>query len=654
MCGIAGYLTIELSRAVDVSVAQRMGDALVHRGPDAAGIWSDGSVALAHRRLSIIDLAGGDQPVGNEDGSVQVVFNGEIYNYLDLREELLAKGHRFRTQSDTEVLVHLYEECGAELVDRLRGMFAFALWDAKKRQLLLARDRVGQKPLYIYRDQKRLLFASELKAILSVSDVDRAINVEALEDYLTFGFIPGARSIFRHIEKLPPAHVLTVRPDALNVPARRYWTYPTIVPVTRSVADWCEAIEAKINEVVRLHLIADVPVGAFLSGGLDSSVVVATASAMVSQPLKTFAIGFGSVSDELPYAREVARQFNCQHHEDVVSADAAADLDDLVRYYDEPFADSSAIPTMRVSQLARQHVKVVLSGDGGDEAFGGYRRYVHDLREARLRQRLPAWFRTRVAGPLGRAWPKADWLPRVLRAKTLLSNLSMSAADAYANTMSLCRAPWRRRLLTSGVAEHLNGYRPELAVSEHFTSANQHDWLAQMIAADVNVVLPDDFLTKVDRASMSCGLEVRPPLVDHELLELTAQIPSNLKVRDGTGKWIFKATYRQSLPGAVCQRAKQGFEMPIDDWLRGPLRELFESLALNPHARVSAIIDPTAVRGLYRSHLRGMGNNGQVLWSILVLAKWCDRYLRPSDSFRSTAKTASGSPLLARQNQDCG
>ena len=263
-----------------------------------------------------------------------------------------------------------------------------------------------------------------------------------------------------------------------------------IAPVTRSVADWCEAIEAKINETVRLHLIADVPVGAFLSGGVDSSVVVATASKMVSQPLKTFTIGFGSATDELPL-RLRGRRINSvvEHHEEMVSADAAADLDDLVRYYDEPFADSSAIPTMRVSRLARQHVKVVLSGDGGDEAFGGYRRDVHDLREARLRQRLPAWFRKQVAGPLGRAWPKADWLPRVLRAKTLLSNLSLSAADAYANTMSLCRPPWRRRLLNSGVVERLNGYRPELAISEHFTSSNQHDWLAQMISSDVNVVL---------------------------------------------------------------------------------------------------------------------------------------------------------------------
>ena len=415
MCGIAGILYTESDHPIDHRQLRQMAGAIAQRGPDTEGYWQAPGIGLAHRRLSIIDLAGGDQPLGNEDGSVQVVFNGEIYNYRELREELLAKGHQFRTRSDTEVLVHLYEEVGAELVNRLRGMFAFALWDANKRQLLLAHDRVGQKPLYVYRDRERLLFASELKAILAIADIDRTIDVAALEDYLTFGFIPGGRSIFHGIEKLPPAHVLTVSPDALGASARRYWTYPTSAPITRSVADWCEAIEAKINETVRLHLIADVPVGAFLSGGIDSSVVVATASTMVSQPLKTFSIGFGSTTDELPYARQVAERFGCEHHEEMVAADAAADLDDLVRYYDEPFADSSAIPTMRVSRLARQHVKVVLSGDGGDEAFGGYQRYVHDLREARLRQRLPAWFRKQVAGPLGRAWPKADWLPRVLR-----------------------------------------------------------------------------------------------------------------------------------------------------------------------------------------------------------------------------------------------
>lgn len=643
-------------RPVDPLHLQGMGDAIAHRGPDGEGYWWRPGIGLVHRRLSIIDLAGGAQPLGNEDGSVQVVFNGEIYNYRELRAELLTRGHRFRTQSDTEVLVHLYEEDGANLVTRLRGMFAAAIWDARAGRLLLMRDRVGQKPLYYYRDHGKFVFGSELKAILAHPEIDRAIDVHAVEDYLTFGFIPAQRSIFENVKKLPPAHTLAITADARQAEPRRYWSYPIIATVSRSLDDWKCAVTAKIAETVRAHLIADVPVGAFLSGGIDSSVIVSEASAAGNSALQTFSIGFEQNLGELPFARQTAQRFNCLHHEEIVTADLEADLDALVHFFDEPFADSSAIPTMRVSRLARQHVKVALSGDGGDEAFGGYRRYVHDLRESKLREWLPLWVRRGFAAPLARVWPRTDWLPRALRAKNFLTNLSLPAAEAYANTMSVCRPNWRRRLMTQRVRASLNGYRPETVIASNYKAADKPDWLAHMINADINVVLPDDFLTKVDRASMSCGLEVRPPLVDHEFLELTAQIPSDLKVRDGTGKWIFKEAYRQSLPSAVCQRAKQGFEMPTDNWLRGPLRELFESLALNPHARASAMIDPAAVRGLYRSHLRGLGNNGQALWSILVLAKWCDRYLQlpPPESFRGTAKKTSASSVLARQNQCCG
>ncbi len=604
-----------------------MADAIAHRGPDAEGFWQAPGIGLAHRRLSIIDLAGGDQPLGNEDGSVQIVFNGEIYNYRELREQLLLKGHSFRTHSDTEVLVHLYEEDGPNLVNRLRGMFAFAIWDARQRLLLLARDRVGQKPLYIYRDAEKLLFGSELKAILAFPGIDRTIDTAALEDYLAFGFVPGNRSIFSRAEKLPSAHVLVVTANRMDAAPQRYWSYPTNQIVSRSVDDWKEAVEAKIAETVRLHLVADVPVGGFLSGGVDSSVVIAEASVNASEPLQTFSIGFGEDSfNELPYARQVAQQFHCRHHEDIVTANAATDLDDLVRYFDEPFADSSAIPTMRVARLARQFVKVVLSGDGGDEAFGGYRRYVHDLRESRLRHQLPAWMRRGIAAPLSRIWPKFDWLPRVLRAKTLLANLSLPAADAYANTLSTCRSPWRRRAMSDQVRRSLNGHWPESTIINNYKGADQNDWLAQMIAADINVLLPDDFLTKVDRASMSYGLEVRPPLVDHELLELTSQIPSDLKIRNGESKWIFKEVYRSRIPAEVCQRPKQGFEMPIDRWLRGSLREVFEDTVLDRQSPVGTLLDQSVIRQLYQSHLRGLGRHGVVLWSILVLAKWCEQY----------------------------
>lgn len=628
MCGIAGIVYSDSQRPVDPTALKAMAEAIAHRGPDAEGMFCTSGVGLAHRRLSIIDLAGGDQPMGNEDGSIQVVFNGEIYNYLQLRDELLAKGHIFQTRSDTEVLVHLYEEEGEELVARLRGMFAFAIWDARRRRLMLARDRVGLKPLYVYRDDEKLLFGSELKAILAHPNVDRAIDPLAIEDYFAFGMIPGQRAIFRKVCKLPPGHILTVTADSLMRSPQRYWQLRIEPDHTTSLAQWQEALEAKIVETVRAHQIADVPVGAFLSGGLDSSVMVATQSGLSNVPVQTFSIGFREARfSELPYARQVADQYRTQHREQIVTPEAAGSLDDLVHYYDEPFADSSAIPTLWVSRLARHSVKVVISGDGGDEAFGGYARYSHDLREAWLRERIPGWFRRGAFGPLGKVWPKADWLPKFLRAKTLLTNLSLGAAEAYANTLSLSRLPTRRRIMARDLLAELDGHRPEQMICQHYVTAPADDPLAGMMAADVNTILPDDFLAKVDRASMSCGLEVRPPLVDHELLELAARIPSHYKIRQGEKKWIFKEVYQDRLPPGMARRRKQGFEIPIDNWLRGPLRDVFQSVVLAPGSTVSTLIDQAMVRRLYREHVAQVGRHGNVLWSVLVLASWANKYL---------------------------
>jgi asparagine synthase (glutamine-hydrolysing) len=629
MCGIAGVLYADPDRPADPAVLKAMGEAIAHRGPDGEGFWAEPGVGLVHRRLSIIDLSGGGQPLGNEDGSVQVVFNGEIYNFQELRADLEARGHRFRTRSDTEVLVHLYEEEGEHLVDRLRGMFTFALWDRRRRRLLLARDRVGIKPLYVYRDAEKLLFGSEIKALLAHPGVERTIDVAGLEDYLAFGMIPGAGSIFRRVEKLPPAHVLVASAAALDGCPRRYWRL-RIEPDDRLTADeWQEAVRAKVAETMRLHLIADVPVGAFLSGGVDSSVVVASCAGATQGPLQTFSIGFREESfSELPYARRVAERFGTRHVEEVVTPDAVTLLDELTRYYDEPFADSSAIPTFHVSRLASRSVKVVLSGDGGDEAFGGYSRYAHDVREAAVRRCLPRWLRRLALGPLAQVWPKADWLPRPLRAKTLLTNLSLDAGPAYANTLSLCRLPLRRRLLAPDVAAGLNGHDPARLVREAHASAPADDPLGGMLTADVATILPDDFLVKVDRASMANGLEVRPPLLDHELLELTARIPSKWKVHRGETKWVLKQAYRRDLPAGVIDRPKHGFEIPIDAWFRGPLGERFEAAVLAPQARVGDLVNQAAARQVYHAHLAGTGRHGGLLWGLLILACWADRYLR--------------------------
>jgi asparagine synthase (glutamine-hydrolysing) len=613
--------------AVEQGMLRAMASAIAHRGPDADGHWAALGIGLAHRRLSIIDLAGGDQPIGNEDGSIQVVFNGEIYNYRELKSELASKGHRFRTNSDTEVLLHLYEEVGDELAQRLRGMFAFALWDERNQRLLLGRDRIGLKPLYYYFDREKLLFGSEIKPLLVWPGVDRAIDAEALEDYLAFGVVPGERSIFRNIQKLPPGHVLSISRHDFVPKIRRYWRLQAQPDESLGVSDWIESVRAKFFETVNAHRIADVPVGAFLSGGLDSSAVTAALVESGASGLQTFSIGFHEERfSELPYAREVAQRFGTRHVEQIVTPQAVESLDDLTTFFDEPFADASAIPTLCLSKLARQHVKVVLSGDGGDEAFGGYARYAHDLKESALRNWLPGLARRLICGPLSNRWPQADWLPRPLRIKSLLTNLSLDAPEAYANTLSINRLPLRRQLLHPDVRAGLNGHRPELRVARAFRSS-MGDPLRRMIAADIEMLLPDDFLTKVDRASMAVGLEVRPPLVDHEFLELTARIPSSFKIRGNDTKWIFKQMCQGWLPDRVVHRRKQGFDIPIDDWLRGPLRDVFEAHVLSTSARVSQLIDVSNTRRLYQDHLRRKGRFGNNLWSLLVLGAWAERYL---------------------------
>jgi asparagine synthase (glutamine-hydrolysing) len=640
MCGIAGVFYADPKRETEPASLAAMSEAIVHRGPDGDGLFRAPGVGLIHRRLSIIDLAGGSQPLGNEDGSIQVVFNGEIYNYRELKRELEGKGHRFATSSDTEVLVHLYEECGERLVERLRGMFAFALWDGPRRRLLLARDRLGIKPLYFRRENSRLLFASELKAILAAGDVPRDLDVAALEDYLTLGVVSGTRTIFRGIEKLAPGHTLSIDAERWNAQPRCYWRLEFAPDHSRSVEDWQAAVRAKLDETVQRHLIADVPVGAFLSGGIDSSVITALAAGKTREPIQTFSIGFREDAfNELPDARQTAAKYGTRHTEEVVTADAAELLDELCWFYDEPFADSSAIPTMLVSRLAAQHVKVVLSGDGGDEAFGGYARYPHDLAEAAIRRRLPTWLRHMFLAPLGRVWPKADWMPRWLRAKTTLTNLAADESAAYANTLSICRPPLRRQLLSADVAHSLNGHQCDQLVRDAYTH-QPGDTLSRMIAADVATLLPDDFLVKVDRASMAYGLEVRPPLLDHELLELAATIPSQYKIRGGQTKWILKQSCRDLLPADLLARKKRGFEIPIDRWLRDELGPMFQDLVLAARGPAAELLDRRRVAALYEDHRRGRGRHGAVLWSLLVLSKWAETFLSPSSLAAPAARTA--------------
>lgn len=631
MCGIAGTVYRDASRPVDRRILAGMARSIAHRGPDAEGFHVDRHVGLAHRRLSIIDVQGGRQPMSSEDDLIQVVFNGEIYNFPDLRRDLESRGHRFRTASDTEVIVHAYEEFGDDCVQRLRGMFAFAVWDSRRRRLLLARDRVGIKPLYFSLDHQRLVFGSELKAVLAHGDVAREVDASAVDEFLAGGVISGSRSIFRQVEKLLPAETLSIEVDTWNVKRRRYWRLEFVADETMSCTDWQEQLADRLKLTVRDHLLSDVPVGAFLSGGLDSSVVTGLAAAAMPTPIQTFSIGFREARfSELKAAAEVAAHFGTEHIEQIVEPDAAELLPSLARFYDEPFADSSALPTFLVSQLASRHVKVVLSGDGGDEALGGYARYRHDIREAAVRRLIPAWMRQPWLAAVARFWPRADWLPRPLRLKSALTNLSLSDADGYANTLSLCRMPERSRLLHPDVRRQVQG-RAMRRAADAYRAAGTGDPLSGMIAADMATLLPDDYLVKVDRASMACGLEVRPPMLDHEFLELCARIPSRWKVRNGETKWLLRRTAASLLPSSILDRPKQGFEIPVDAWLRGPLQEMFRAHVLAPASPVEPFIDRNEAARLYESHLRGTGRHGSTLWSLLALSVWADQYLQTTD-----------------------
>lgn len=626
MCGIAGVFYRDPGRSVSAELLTAMGDAIAHRGPDGEGTFRAGPIGLVHRRLAIIDLEGGRQPLSNEDESIHVVFNGEIYNYQDLRRSLESRGHIFRTNSDTEVLVHLYEEHGPDLCTHLRGMFAFAIWDARKRELLLARDHLGQKPLFIYRDNEKVIFGSELKTILAHPNINRTIDPAAVEDYLTFGFIPGQRSIFSNVTKLQAAHRLRVSSSEFLLSPKRYWQLSFDHQNRASLDDWKQKIDAALHESVKAHLVADVPVGAFLSGGLDSSSIVAMMAGMRIEPVQTFSIGFNEAEfSELPFARGVAAHFGCHHTEEIVTPEAARDLDDLAFLYDEPFADASAIPTMAVSRLAARHVKVVLSGDGGDELFGGYARYAHDLKEAEIRRLIPPIVRSVALKPLAAIWPKADWLPRPLRLKTLLQNLSLNPAEAYANTVSTCRKAMRRSLLNADFSRSLNDNEPEHSIADAFRMGHRDD-LSGMLSADTNVLLPDDFLTKVDRASMGFGLEVRPPFIDWKVMELAASMPSEFKIREGSKKWMLKQLFESRLPKDLVNRRKQGFELPIDAWLRGPLKDQVYAHVLNPSGMMAQFMNVDKMTSLFEAHCRGTGRHGQLIWSLLIFARWLDAW----------------------------
>jgi asparagine synthase (glutamine-hydrolysing) len=622
MCGISGIFEFDRREVMPQEIVRRMNDTITHRGPDDEGIYCDKGLGFGFRRLSIIDLAGGHQPISNEDGRLWVMLNGEIYNYPELRRELEGKGHRFSTRSDTETIVHLYEEYGEDCFRELRGMFAIALWDSEKRQLLLARDRVGKKPLFYAADSNRILFGSELKVLLAAGGLSREIDREALSDYFSFGYIPSPKTIYRAARKVKPGHYLVASEGRIREVC--YWDISFANVENRSEDEWCELLRHQMCEATRVRLMSDVPLGAFLSGGVDSSSIVAMMSKLMSRPVTTCSIGFEEEEfDEAEYARQVAQIFNADHHEETVRPSALEILEKLVWHYDEPFADSSAIPTYYVSRVARRHVTVALGGDGGDESFAGYRRYMLDYNENRLRSHLPAALRSAVFGPLGRWYPALAWAPRVFRGKATFQSLSRTPLEGYFNSVSYFRPGEKNLLFTPEFEKSLGGYDSMEVLREHFNRADTDDPLSRIQYVDIKTYLPDDILTKVDRASMAVSLEVRAPLLDHKLMETVARIPSSLKLRGRKGKYIFKKAMTSILPDDILHRRKQGFAIPLGRWFRRELREVTEDTLFGS---TDGILDPKFLKKIWNQHQRGHYERSAHLWAVLMFRKWKETF----------------------------
>ncbi|MBU1363412.1 MAG: amidotransferase 1, exosortase A system-associated [Gammaproteobacteria bacterium] len=620
MCGITGIFDTRGKRDIDRAVLHRMNEAQFHRGPDEGGLHVEPGVGLGHRRLAIIDLSTGQQPLYNEDQSVCVVFNGEIYNYQALIPELQALGHIFHTRSDTEVIVHAWEAWGESCVDRFRGMFAFALWDRNRETLFLARDRLGVKPLYYAQlDDGTFLFGSELKSILAHGGLKRDIDPYAVEEFFALGYVAEPRAIFKQAKKLPPASTLLLRRGQPVGEPREYWDVRFTLDNPISDTDACAELTQRLEESIRLRMISEVPLGAFLSGGVDSSAVVAMMARLSNTAVNTCSIGFSDPAfNETEFAKMVADRYQTNHHLDMVESDDFDLIDTLAKLYDEPYADSSAIPTYRVCQLARKHVTVALSGDGGDESFGGYRRYKYHLSEERMRSFLPLALRRPMFGMLGHLYPKLPRAPRVFRAKSTLQSMSRTTTEGYFHEISLIRNPLRHSLYSDTFKRQLSGYDALHVFETHAARANTDDPLALVQYLDTHTYLVGDINTKVDRASMAHSLEVREPLMDHLLVEWLATLPSSLKIHNGETKYLLKKSMEPMLPSAVMYRPKMGFAVPLARWLRGPLRQrVRKSLCHGPIAE-SGLFNNKVIAQIVDQHDSGLADHSTPIWTLLM------------------------------------
>ena len=622
MCGIVGIFDITEKRAVNRDLLSRMNETQFHRGPDESGLHLEPGLGFGHRRLSIIDLSSGQQPLFNEDKTVVVTYNGEIYNFLELSKELKKLGHQFRTHCDTEVIVHAWEEWGASCVERFRGMFAFALWDRRQETLFLARDRLGIKPLFFAElPGGWFIFGSELKSLSVHETLPREIDPTAVEDYLAFGYVPEPKTIYQGVYKLSPGFTLSIRRGQKDLRPQQYWdvSFKSHEPLSEeSVA---ETLIRRFKEAVHIRMIAEVPLGAFLSGGVDSSGVVAMMAESSEDPVNTCSISFGDPAfNESLYADLVARQYQTDHRAEQVDPDDFTLVDQLAALYDEPYADSSALPTYRVCELAKKQVTVVLSGDGGDENLAGYRRYRWHTYEEKMRSLLPAALRRHLFGILGGVYPKADWAPKIFRAKSTFQAMARDSLSGYLHSVSVLSDHMREQLFSERMKNRLQGYRAVEVFRRHAANTPTDHPLSLVQYLDMKTYLPGDILTKVDRASMAHALEVRVPLLDHELVDWFSGLAPEFKLRGREGKYIFKKSLESRLPNDILYRPKMGFSIPLASWFRGPLREKVREGILGSMMADSGLFNRSYLERLVNQHQSGIRDYSASIWSLLMFS----------------------------------
>ena len=630
MCGIVGIFDTRGAREIDPALVRRMNETQHHRGPDEGDVYTEPGVGFGHRRLSIIDLSSGQQPLFNEDHSVVVVFNGEIYNYQELMEELLQLGHTFRTRCDTEVIVHAWEQWGEACVDRFRGMFAFGLWDRNQQTLFMARDRLGVKPFYYaLLPDGMFIFSSELKALRAVPGLPREIDPRAVEDYFAYGYVPEPKTIYKSAHKLSPGFTLTLKVGQPMPQPKQFWDVPFKPHAAMTEKDAEGELIVRLREAVKIRLVAEVPLGAFLSGGVDSSAIVAMMAGLMQDPVNTCSIAFNDPAfDESKYAAQVAAQYKTNHHSDTVDTDDYALLDTLADLYDEPYADSSAIPTYRVCQLARKRVTVALSGDGGDENLAGYRRYKYAMAENRVRARMPSGLRRPLFGTLGKLYPKADWAPRMFRAKTTFEALSRDLVEGYFHGVSIMPDRMRDQLFSDRFRTELQGYRAIEVMRGHADKSPTDDPLSMIQYLDMKTYLPGDILTKVDRASMAHALEVRVPLLDHKLVEWISGLPPDMKLHGTEGKYVFKKSLESYLPDDILYRNKMGFAVPLAGWFRGPLKQRVRDALLGPALAETGIFNTAFLAEMVEQHQSGRRDYSAPIWTLLMFEAFLRKELQ--------------------------